>query len=162
MYLYLKQKVFSLTEKFTFFDENQNVVYSAGGSFFSFPKTFRLLKDDRTVLTIEKKIWPLMPQYRLLSADGNEIAFIKQKFTLKPTFEIASQNGNLRIDGSFWGYTFRISDADGNAVTSVQKRYFSWGDAYEIYIDESKINPAAACGIVVAFDNAVHNENNGN
>ena len=40
--LYIKQKVFSIGEKFTVTDEYQNDVYYVEGSFFQIPKTFSI------------------------------------------------------------------------------------------------------------------------
>ena len=41
--LYIKQKVFSIGEKFTVVDEDQRLHYSVKGSFMKIPKTFCLM-----------------------------------------------------------------------------------------------------------------------
>ena len=52
--LYIKQKVFSLTEHFDVFDSHENTRYQVDGSFFKFPK-----------------------QFHILDAAGNEVAIVK-------------------------------------------------------------------------------------
>jgi uncharacterized protein YxjI len=44
--LYIKQKVFSIGEKFTITDENQQPRYSVEGSFFKIPKEFKILDEN--------------------------------------------------------------------------------------------------------------------
>ncbi|MDR3262855.1 MAG: LURP-one-related family protein [Clostridiales bacterium] len=158
MYLYLKQKVFSIVEKFNFFDENQNVVYSAKGSFFQIPKSFTLFKDDEPVFKIERKIFSFMPQFRFFSLpSGADAGYIRGKFSLHKNFDIFTPEGDFKIEGSLLGYTFKITDTVGNVLTDVSKQYFTWGDTYKIQIDETRISPETACGAIIAFDNVIHN-----
>lgn len=44
--LYIKQKVFSIGEKFTVVDEDQRLHYSVKGSFMKIPKTFSVENEQ--------------------------------------------------------------------------------------------------------------------
>ena len=54
--LYIKQKVFSLSGKFTVKDHQEKDVYYVEGSFMQFPKTFSIMNTTREeVALITKK-----------------------------------------------------------------------------------------------------------
>ncbi|MDR3292818.1 MAG: LURP-one-related family protein [Clostridiales bacterium] len=161
MQLYLKQKVFAIREKFNFFDADQNLVYRAEGSFFALPKRYTLIQNERPVVEIERKIFTLLAEYKIFSPnDPTDPIRLKKKFSFKQNFDLFTPNGLYKIEGSLFGFSFSLIDTAGASVMSVQKKYLSWGDAYEIFIDEAKIDPALACGIIISFDDAVHSGNN--
>ncbi len=54
--LYIKQKVFSIGEKFTVTDDLQNPRYYVEGSFFKIPKSFTIFNEkQRPIAEITKK-----------------------------------------------------------------------------------------------------------
>lgn len=56
MKFYIKQKVFSLKDKFTIMDEAQNVIYEVKGKFMSIKNKLELAdKDGVTLLRSEEK-----------------------------------------------------------------------------------------------------------
>ena len=157
MYLYLKQKVFAIAEKFTFFDANQFPVFTAQGSFFSIPKRFTLFSNQIPVLTVERAVFSWLPRFTVFDQpSGQQVCTMKREFSFKPNFTITSNDGVYTIRGSLFGYEFDIYAPDGQKVVGVHKKFISWGDTYEIFIDETKIQPKIAAGLVVAIDNAVH------
>ena len=157
MYLYLKQKVFALREKFTFFDERQNVVFTSKGSFFALPKKFIVYENDAAVAEIRRAFISFLPKFSIYDLSANTLECkLKQKFSFMKNFALSMPGGDLRIDGSLFGYEFDIKTPEGHSVLSVHKKYISWGDTYQVYFDETRIAPKIAAAIVVAIDNAVH------
>lgn len=62
--LYIKQKVFSIGEKFTVVDEDQRLHYSVKGSFMKIPKTFSVENEQgKEVSRITKKTISLLPKF---------------------------------------------------------------------------------------------------
>ena len=157
MYLYLKQKVFAITEKFNFYDEGQNVVLTAKGSFFAIPKKFEIIENGAPILQIKRKMFRILPKYEMFDLPSKQsVCTIKRKFAITKSFIITAPHGQYKVNGSLFGYEFDIVAPDGKSVVSVRKKYISWGDAYQIYFDETQITAKIVAGILVTLDNAVH------
>jgi len=158
MYLYLKQKVFSIGDKLTFFDVNQKPVYFVKGSILKIPH--RLTISDaagKEIVMVKTKMFRLLKEYNIINCASNEIiGRIKRRFSIGKKFNIEINGQKLSVDGSIFGFQFDIKNGAGESLVSVHKKYISWGDSYEIYMDDKKIKPEAVCAICVAFDNAVH------
>src|SRR5690625_581679 len=76
--LFIKQKVFSIGEKFTIKDEEQNDVYYVEGSFMKIPKTFEILNTMRQeIARITKKPFSFLPKFHV-DVNGREILMIKR------------------------------------------------------------------------------------
>lgn len=157
MYLYLRQAVFSIGEKFTFYDERENPVFTASGSFFSLPKNFTLYYNQEPVLFIERAFLSFLPKYTLYDLPSKQLACtVKRNLSFNKNFVISAPHGDYAIDGSLFGYEFDIVSPDGQKIASVHKRYISWGDTYEIFIDENEIPAKIVAGIIISVDNAAH------
>ncbi|EOT26377.1 LURP-one-related/scramblase family protein [Enterococcus saccharolyticus] len=134
--LYIKQKVFSIGEKFTVTDENQQPRYFVEGSFFKIPKEFRILDENhREVGVITKKIFSLLPKF-FVEVDGEEMITITKEFTFfKPKYSIDSHG--IDVDGNWWDMDFDVR-VHGKKIADINKKWFTWGDTYEVTIvDES-------------------------
>ena len=161
--LYLKQKVFSFTDRYKIFDENQKVLYHCEGQFFSFSHKMDLFDTGRNKLlfTLRKKIFSLLPTYHLTDPQGVEVATIHKRFTiLKHKLDIESKFGEFSIDGDFLGHTFTVT-ANGQTVVNFQKKWISWGDSYEISIYPEE-NLEFYVALVIMIDNCLHDGEQGN
>lgn len=135
MKLYIRKKIASIKDVFNIYDENENEKYQVQGKVFS-------IGAKLTVSTI----------------DGSEVAFIKQRFNhFLPSFEFYVQDelvgtireklgwkkrytvdsSNLEVEGDWWEMTFTVK-VGGQLVGTVSKKWFSWGDFYEIEITGAK------------------------
>lgn len=66
--LYIKQKVFSLSGKFTVKNQQEQDVYYVEGSFMQIPKTFSIMNTTRDeVALITKKVFSFLPKFLLRS-----------------------------------------------------------------------------------------------
>lgn len=62
--LYMKQKVFSLSGKFTVKNQQEQDVYFVEGSFMQIPKTFSIMNTRREeVALITKKVFSFLPKF---------------------------------------------------------------------------------------------------
>lgn len=79
--LYIKQKVLSLSGKFSVKDELENEVYFVEGSFLQIPKTFSIMSAARQeVAMITKKTFSFLPTF-LVDVHGQETMTIKKEFS---------------------------------------------------------------------------------
>ncbi|TAA72429.1 LURP-one-related/scramblase family protein [Planococcus salinarum] len=147
--LYMKQKVFSLSGKFTVMDEEQTDAYYIEGSFLQIPKTFTIMDPARReIALITKKTFSFLPKF-FVEVDGREELTIKKKFSFfKARYTIDS--AGVEVRGNWWDMNFEVLQ-HGNVVGSVSKQWFTWGDSYEMQIlDESMEHLIIA--LVVAID----------
>ena len=147
----LKQKLFTIGNRFTIKDENENDKYVVQGELFTFGN-----------------------KLRFMDVYGNELFFMKQRlFTWRPTYEIY-RNGELfavlekelltffsskfhidvigseqiDIEGNFIAHDYTFSCSRGQ-IAWVSKAFFSFRDTYGIdinYEDEAFI---LACTVII-------------
>jgi len=162
MYLYLKQKVFTIRDRLTFFDETGSPVYFAKGSLFVIPKRLTLTNAAGVeFMQVRKKLFRLFRTYGLIDLQtGQEIGTIKRRFSFNKNFGITVNNEELTLKGSLFGFHFTVLNPNGEILLTVDKKIISWGDTYQVSIDESKIKPEIAAAICIAFDDAVHGDEN--
>ncbi len=154
---YLKQKVFSFTDRYKVYDENQNVAYHCEGHFLSFTHRMDFFETaaNRHLFTIKKRLFTFLPVYLLTDASGKTVAIVRKRFTLlKHKLEIESDYGHYTIEGDYFAHTFTIF-ADGGPLVDVRKKWLSWGDSYEIEITSDN-NVGFFVALVVMIDNCLH------
>ena len=147
--LYMKQKVFSLSGKFTVTDMEQQDVYYIEGSFLQIPKTFTIMDPARKEIALfTKKVLSLLPKF-FVEVDGREVLTIKKEFSFfKARYTIDA--AGVEVRGNWWDMNFEVLQ-NGDVVGSVSKQWFTWGDSYEMQIlDESMEHLIIA--LVVAID----------
>lgn len=153
--LYIKQKVFSIGEKFTVMDEQQNPRYYVEGSFMKIPKTFRIEDEQgREISKITKKTISLLPKF-FVEIDGQEMIEISKHLTfLKAHYSIEAEG--LSVEGNWWDMDF-IVEKDGRRIADINKRWISWGDTYEVTIlDETYEH--LVISLVIAIDRVKEDE----
>lgn len=156
MRLIIKQKVFSIGDKYNIYDEYQNPYFVVGSEIFTFGAKIRLYDlYNNELYYIEQKVFKLMPEYNIYER-GNYCARVKKEFTLfKQSLNIQSVYGNFAIDGDMFGWNFNIL-REGFIVGKITKM-MAWGDTYELDISDNE-NIPFICSLVIAIDNCIHNE----
>jgi len=147
--LYMKQKVFSLSGKFTVKDQVEQDVYYIEGSFLQIPKTFTIMDPARKeIALIKKKVLSFLPKF-FVEVDGREVLTIKKEFSFfKARYTIDA--AGVEVRGNWWDMNFEVL-RNGKVVGSVSKRWLTWGDTYEMQIlDEDMEHLIIA--LVVAID----------
>ena len=128
--LLIKQKVFSIRDKFDIYEENQNVKYRVESSLFSLKYKLTVYDTYGNELgVITQKVFTLMPKYDV-EINGNYIGQIKQKFTFfKPKYEV-DYNG-WSVEGNIMGWNYSVNKGF-NLIASIKQKIISWGDTYVI------------------------------
>lgn len=147
--LFIKQKVFSIGEKFTIKDEQQNDVYYVEGSFMKIPKTFEILNTMRQeIALITKKPFSFLPKFHV-DVNGREILTIKKELSFfKARYSIDA--AGIEVRGNWWDMNFQIL-RQGEVVGEVNKEWFTWGDSYKVQIIDDEME-RIVIAIVVAID----------
>lgn len=154
MRYFIKQKVFTLKDKFNIMNEQQETLYQVEGKVFSIKNKLSLLNPvGDVVLKAEKKLFKLFAEYNILSPDGDHLAKVKRKFALRPKFEVTALGNTLQVDGNFIGHNFTMTE-NGAFIGNIQKKLFSFGDSYVIDI-EAPQNEELYLFIVIIIDQII-------
>ncbi|RDW15844.1 hypothetical protein CWR48_19160 [Oceanobacillus arenosus] len=147
--LYIKQKVFSLSGKFTVKDQQEQDVYYVEGSFLRVPKTFSIMNTTRDeVALITKKIFSFLPKF-LVEVNGREVLTIKKEFSFfKARYTIDA--AGIEVRGNWWDMNFQVYQ-HGEVVGEVSKEWFTWGDSYKVQVLKEEME-TLMIALVVAVD----------
>ncbi|WP_068674247.1 LURP-one-related/scramblase family protein [Oceanobacillus sp. Castelsardo] len=148
-HLYIKQKVFSLSEKFTVKDQEEEDVYYVEGSFLKIPKTFSILNTaTEEVALIAKKAFSFLPKF-LVEVNGREVLTIKKEFSFfKARYTIDA--AGVEVHGNWWDMDFQVL-RHGEVVGKVSKEWFTWGDSYKVQILNEEME-VTIMALVIAID----------
>lgn len=147
--LYIKQKVFSLSGKFTVKDQQEEDVYFVEGSFMQIPKTFSILNTSRDeVALITKKVFSFLPKF-FVEVNGREVLTIKKEFSFfKARYSIDA--AGITVQGNWWDMNFQVMQ-NGDIIGKVSKEWFTWGDSYKVQILNEDME-TIMIALVVAID----------
>ncbi len=159
MKLYMKQKVFSWTEKFHVADEYGNSRYFVEGELFSWGKKLHIINNaGQEVAFIRQKIMSWLPRY-FVEINGIVVAAIVKDFTFfRPSYHV--EGLPWQMDGDFWEHDYVMYD-DRQEIMRMRKAWFTWGDSYELVINDPK-NEILCLGVALAVDCAVAQSQNNN
>ncbi|PAT02034.1 hypothetical protein CI105_04005 [Candidatus Izimaplasma bacterium ZiA1] len=159
MRFYIKQKVFSLKDKFTVKDFNGNDIYLLQGKMFSLHNKMQLMNiDGSTLLFAQKKLFRLFPEYIISNQHNEDLAIIKKKFGLRPKFDITVVNKALKVEGSLFQHSFDVME-DTTTVASIRKKVLSFGDSYEIEVYDEQ-HTELLLFLVIIIDQVIHEQKN--
>ena len=147
--LYIKQKVFSWKDKFSVYNAFGEDVYRVEGELISFGKKLHIydIYDNETAF-IHEKVFSLLPKY-FISRNGEDIAEVQKKLTfLKARYEIPAFGWT--VQGNFTDHAYTIASGSGTVAT-ISKKWFSWGDTYEIDAAQSA-DPVNVLAVVLIID----------
>ena len=149
MKLYIREKVFSLGDRFTVKDELGRDKYVVQGQVFSWGKKLHVYDmAGREVAFIKQEVWSLLPRFYVF-CDGRQVAEIKKEFTFFfPKYAI--EGLGWVINGSFMAHDYEITQSD-RTIVRIRKEWMTWGDSYELDI----ANPAdeiVALAVVLTID----------
>ncbi|KMT23316.1 LURP-one-related/scramblase family protein [Clostridium cylindrosporum] len=146
---YIKQKVFSLSGKFTVKDQQENDVYYVEGSFMQIPKTFSIMNRTREeVALITKKVFSFLPKF-FVEVNGREVLTIKKEFSFfKAHYTI--DTAGIEVHGNWWDMDFQVLQ-HGEVVGNVKKEWFTWGDSYKVEVLKEDME-IMIISLVIAID----------
>lgn len=148
--LYVKQKVFKITDHYPIMDEFQNPVYQVDQDFKLIGNTVHVCDTTgREVFVVNKVVLTLLPKFVVSFDNGKEIE-LKSKFTIfKKVINVFPEELGITLQGNFIDHNFSILQ-DGEEIAVINKVFLAWGDTYELSIfDESKQDLVVALMIAV-------------
>jgi uncharacterized protein YxjI len=156
--LYIRQKVFSIGDRYNIINEYEQPVFSVQSQLFTFGAKIHLYDvTGQELYFIEQKLFKFLPEYHIYSGD-NTCAIIKKEFSfMTPKLNITSQYGDYTFEGNFFAMDFIILQ-NGNIVGELHKKWLSFGDTYELTIHDDN-NAPFFCALAIAIDHCLHNEN---
>ena len=148
--LYMKEKVFSIVDRFTIKNEAEEDCYQVEGEFVFIGGKKLHIKDmmGNEVAFVREKFITLLPKF-FVYVNGEQVAEINKKFTiLKAKYSIDGLG--WEANGNFMDHDYTISDDKGEIV-KIHKAWISWGDSYELEIRDD-IDEALVLAVVLAID----------
>ena len=151
MKLLIKQRVFSWTDTYDIYDEDENVRYFVKGDFFSSGHRLRVFDSSQNEIgLIQEKLLHLLPTFEVY-VGGQFYGKVSRKITfLRPKY-IVDYNG-WEVEGNIMGWEYDAY-AGGVPVMHISKEIFHWGDTYVIDIANSA-DEMMALMLVLAIDAA--------
>lgn len=130
MQLLIKQRVFSFTDTYDVYDENQNQRYFVKGELFSFGHKIHVFdQNDREVGSISEKIFKFFPTFDIYMND-RRVGSVNKKMTFfRPKYEIDCCG--WKVEGDFMNWEYEVY-YEGRTIIRITKKLFAWGDTYVI------------------------------
>jgi uncharacterized protein YxjI len=158
----MKQKVFSIGDKFAIQTENGDDAYFVNGRAFSLGH--KLSFEDANgneLLFIRQKLLSLGATYEIYRGDEHVATIRKEPFTFfHCTFDIhVDGQGDLEAEGSFSDHEYTVT-ANGEPVAQISKQWFAWSDTYGVEIAED-VDPVLMLASTVVIDLCCHDNRNG-
>lgn len=157
MDLYIKQRVFSWGDRFSIYDESGNERFHVEGEVFTFGKKLHLYDTAGNELAfVQQKVMSFLPKYYILR-NGSQIAEVVKEFTFfKQEYSV---NGlGWQVHGDFWAHEYEITSSS-RLIASVSKEWLSWGDTYQIHL-ENDADIINALAVVLVIDACIDAQQN--
>lgn len=147
--LYVKQKMMSLSGKFSVTDEADNEVYFVEGSFMKIPKHFSMMNSaGQQVAEITKKPISFLPTF-YVDVVGQETMTIQKEFSFfRANYRIDA--AGVEVRGNWWDMDFEVYQ-NGSLIGAVNKKWFTFRDRYEIQIANEEME-ALMVSLVISID----------
>lgn len=152
----IKQKLFSITDKYIIENEYGEKMYKAQKTLMSMYKKIKIYDmDDRELVYIKEKFMKVLPTY-LIYMNGNHVATMKEDISiLKPKFTVESIIGDYEVKGDILEHNF-IIEKEGKIAASVKKHLPSIRDSYEVNIEEGN-SQSIILAMIIIIDDVIHN-----
>ena len=159
MKFYIKQKVFTIGDKFTVYDENGNDAFYIEGEFFTLGRKFHLFSTSGCELSyIEQRVFSFLPKYYIYR-DGQEVAQVVKEFSFFSQAYTVKGLG-YEVRGDILAHEYSVYK-NGYEIANVSRKWFTFGDAYELDFDsdEDEVN---LLSIVIVIDACIQSAKNNN
>lgn len=128
MKLLIKQRVFSWTDSYDVYDENENAKYFVKAEFLSLGHRLHVYDMAGNELgLIKEKVMSLLPVFEI-EVNGQTLGRIEKRFTLfRPKYDV--EFNGWHVEGDFKEWNYDIYEAC-SPVVHITKELFHWGDTY--------------------------------
>lgn len=158
MQLRIKQRIFSFTDTYDVYDENQNKKYFVKGELFSFTHKIHVFdQKGREIGSIHEKMFQILPTFDIY-LHGRKVGSVNKKFTLfRPKYEIDCCG--WRVEGDFMNWEYDVYQGC-STIIQITKKLFAWGDTYVINYNNAD-DEIMGLLLVIAIDAANCSKDNG-
>lgn len=134
MKLYIKQKVFKITDHYPVLDENQNVIYQVDQDFKLIGNTVRISDPNGSErFVVKKELLTFFPKYTVQFANGNEIYIKSRMEFFRKKIDIEQAGSTLYLEGDWLDFQFSLFQ-NGEEIGRINRKILTWGDTYELDI----------------------------
>lgn len=128
MKLLIKQRVFSLTDTYDVYDENQQRKYFVKSEFLSLGHRIHVYDlNGNEIGSIHQKIFALLPVFELVIG-GQVVGTVNKKFTMfRPKYEVNCRG--WRVEGDFMSWEYDVYQGC-SSILHISKQLLAWGDTY--------------------------------
>lgn len=157
MKFYIKPKHFAQYRSFKIRDESQGELFKIKGKFLLGMRSLKMKDMSNQVLYRAVRRFDFKPHrtYDVLSSEDKLVAQIHRSFAwFKPNYTIIMNDKKFHFKGSVLQHVFAIHDEDEELVR-IEKRVFSFGDAYEIDVKVDK-DPLLHLFLIIIIDQMNH------
>jgi len=149
---YIKQKVFSLKNRFSINDSNETPVFFVEGKLISIGSQLSMTDTlGNEVAYIKQKVPTMMPTFEIYVQDRLAVT-VRQKLGLRPKFEL--QGVGWTVQGNWTAHEYDIIDAGGLAQGHVSKKWAAIADTYTVQTPDNAPD-VEVLAVVIAIDMAV-------
>lgn len=159
--LYIKQRIFSWTDRYDVYDEDGNVRYEVRSALFSLGHQIHVYDQRREegsdeVGYIREKPFSLMPTFEIV-VDGRVQGVIRKRFSLlRENYEVDYRH--WRVEGDFLGWDYRVMES-GQEIMRICKEFWHWSDTYTLrYADARHEVPGLLLVLAIDAANCSHND----
>ena len=152
MRLLIKQRVFSWTDSYDVYDENEDAKYFVQAKFLTLGHQIHVYdREGCEVGSIHEKVLSLMPVFQIV-VDGEVQGTIEKRFRLfRQDYDVDCCGWN--VEGDFMGWDYDVYDSDGSPILHISKELFHWGDTYVLDFDREE-DELMGLLLVIAIDAA--------
>lgn len=151
MKLLIKQRVFSWSDTYDIYDEEENPKYFVQAEVFSWGHQLHVYdRFDNEIGVIRQKVLSFLPEF-LIEIQGEVVGTIYKNFTFfKNNYEVDFKG--WQVEGDYTGWNYDVYDGD-ELILNISKKLFTWGDTYVLdFADES--DEIEGLLLVIAIDAA--------
>lgn len=145
----IKERIFSLSNRFKIETTSGGGGYEVEGRFFSLGKKLKIYDSQGgEVAYIEEKLLKFLPEYSIYQ-NKKKMATVKKELTImRPRFNIKSSYGNFSIEGDIMHHDFTIFK-NRRPVAWISKRWVSLSDTYSLEIVDDIDHPFILALVII-------------
>lgn len=149
--LYIRQKVFKITDHYNITDDLGQVVYHVDQDFKLIGNCVRVSSPAGAELfRVEQQVFTFLPRHFVRFTDGREFCLQSRFAFLRMKIDVLPEDSGLTLDGDLFSLTYQISRM-GTVIASIERAFLSWGDCYSVTVfDETYMDLTVA--MVIAVD----------
>ena len=158
--LLIKQKVFSITDKYDVYDAGGNPKYFVKSDFFTIGHRIHVFDkaSGQEIGMIQEKVFRILKEFEI-SINGVSQGKIKRQISFFiPKYDIDYKG--WRLEGDFFHWNYDVFEGE-RLVVRISKQLFRWGDTYVLDV-VNDMDELPALMVAIAMDAAQCSDDNNN